>query len=146
MEYALTQQGKPSSAKPHAFQKLQFLDFSLDHSIAVRKRQTGKNSRFVPLDAADHPLEFADLAVSHMLQPGVKPFAFAMTKQAHKVLSQFIHGIGRETRLADGCKFCLLSLVQIGIITDEQPDCLVRGKLLEGRVWECLRMFSPALR
>jgi hypothetical protein len=48
--------------------------------------------------------------------------------------------------LADGCKFCLLSLVQIGIITDEQPDCLVRGKLLEGRVWECLRMFSPALR
>jgi hypothetical protein len=93
------------------------MDFSLDHSVAVRQRQTGKNSRFIPFDAADHSLEFTDLAVSHILQPGIKPFAFAMTKHTHKVLSQFIDGIGCATRLADSCEFSLLGLVQIGTIT-----------------------------
>jgi hypothetical protein len=60
-------------------------------------------------------------------------------------LRQFIHGVGGGTRLADGRKFCLLSLIQIGTIANKQPDRLVRSKLLEGILWERLRMLSPAL-
>jgi gluconate kinase len=38
MQDTLTQQGKPSSAQPHAFQKLQFMDFSTGTRVSWKNR------------------------------------------------------------------------------------------------------------
>jgi hypothetical protein len=67
VKHALTEQGEPSSAESHALEKLQLVHASLDHSIAVRQGETGQDSGFVSLDAADHFLKFTDLAVLHVL-------------------------------------------------------------------------------
>jgi hypothetical protein len=146
MKHPLAQQGEPGSPESQTLQKFELIYASLNDSVAMRQRQTRKNSRFISLDAADHSLEFTDLAVSHFLQPGVQSFAFSTTKHAHEIRDQFIYHIGSWTGLANGCKFYLLCLVQIRTIADKQPDRLVGGKLLERSLWKCLRMFSPTLR
>src|SRR5216683_2533536 len=46
MKNPLTQQSKPCSAVPHAFNELQLIHFSLDDAIVVDKRQSCLNCCF----------------------------------------------------------------------------------------------------
>ncbi len=48
-----------------------------------------KDNCFIFLDTAAHSLQFTDLAVSHVRQPGVQPFSLAMTEDVHEVLRLF---------------------------------------------------------
>ena len=51
MQHPLTQQWESCPAISHAFEKLSFVDLSLDDCIAVRQRQACGNSWFISLNA-----------------------------------------------------------------------------------------------
>jgi hypothetical protein len=146
MKHALTQEGEPCSTIPHPFQELQLMYLPFHYPLSMDECSSSQDCFFISLDAANHPLKFTDLALSHALQPGVQAFSLAVTKHAHEILRQFIDYPGKRTGLANNCQFCLLSSIEIVRVANEQPDGLARGKLLEGCLWECLHMFSPALR
>lgn len=114
VEYPLTKQREPGSAESHALEKLQFVHTSLDYSITMRQGQASKHRRFISLDAAGHFLKFTNLALPHILQPGVQPLAFATTKHAHEVLFVGILLLG--WLILGGPLACVISGIQ-GIVT-----------------------------
>src|SRR6266568_6694718 len=92
MEHTLTEERKFSPAIAHAFNQLQFVDFPLNHSVVLGKRETCHHCGFVAFNTQNKALEFADLAGSDFLKPGVELFTSASTQHLCKLLNQ---GVGQ---------------------------------------------------
>ena len=72
MENALAKEEKTCPAITHPLQQLQFVHVSFDHSIAGRQCQARFHRLLVSFYAGYKPLQLADLAGPHFLQPGVE--------------------------------------------------------------------------
>src|SRR6266581_2882691 len=92
MEHPLTEEGKFSPAIAHAFNQLQFVDFPLNQSVVLGKREACHHCCFVSFNPQNKALEFADLAGSDFLKPGVELFPSASTQHLCKLLNQ---GVGQ---------------------------------------------------
>src|SRR5712692_5571357 len=90
MEHTLTEEGKFSPAIAHAFNQLQFVDFPLNQFIVLGKREACHHSGFVSFNTQNKALEFADLAGSDFLKPGVKLFAAASAQHLCKLLNEVV--------------------------------------------------------
>src|SRR5260370_41996409 len=61
VEYALTKQGKSSSAIAHPFNQLELVHMALDDSIVLDQSQSCHHRRFISLHPNNKPLQFANL-------------------------------------------------------------------------------------
>jgi hypothetical protein len=61
------------------------MHFSFRQAIVLRERESCHHGGFVSLTADDKTLEFVDLAGSHLCQPLVKWFAFAMLQHLSRI-------------------------------------------------------------
>jgi len=90
VEHALAQQSKTSSAVAHSFDEFEFVHFSLDQSIVLRKRESYYHCCFISYHSSNKALEFADSALFHVAEPIIEPLTRARAKHPSKLLDQLI--------------------------------------------------------
>ncbi|GAC1392158.1 MAG: hypothetical protein NVS4B11_02480 [Ktedonobacteraceae bacterium] len=77
MKHSLTEERKACSPVAHAFNQFQLVDFPLNQSVVLGKREACHHCCFVSFNTQNKALEFADLAGSDVLKPGVELFTAA---------------------------------------------------------------------
>src|SRR5260370_39852101 len=65
-----------------------------------------------------------------------------MTKHDHELLNQFIHHVGRRTRLTHESKALFLGFFKVGRGTNKEPDRIFGGEVLQRRFWKRLCSLS----
>src|SRR5690348_6784461 len=90
MENSLTEQRECRPSIHHALYEFEFIDFSFDQAVVLRKRQTCDNSRFVSFNTHNKALEFVNLAGSNVFKPGVELLACACAQHESELLNQLI--------------------------------------------------------
>ena len=89
------------------------LDFAFDDSIVLRKGQPGYRCCFVPFNTQYKALEFADLAGSDLLEPGVELFSCASAQHLGKLLNEVVSQLYFWMALAKLTNGLLLLWIQL---------------------------------
>ncbi len=128
VEHTLAQQRECCSPVAHAFDEFQRIDFSLDDAIAVRQSQASRDRRFVSFNPSNKALEFGDLAVNHLGQPGVKVFSCASAQHLSKLLNEVVGQVHFWMALAKPENGPLLLFVQVFRPPQEQKGHMLKGQ------------------
>src|SRR5690242_15587594 len=113
MKHALAQQGESCSAIAHTLDQFQFVDLSLNESVAFDPRQARLHCRFLAFNAQHETEEGADLAAPDLLSPGIELLASPRAQHLDKLLDQVIGRIDLWMKLSEQSKCVLFLCVQI---------------------------------
>src|SRR5712691_1861486 len=124
MENALAKEGKTCPAVPHPLNQLQFVDLSLDDSIAGRQSQASFDCRFISLHPSHKAPQFGDLTLLGFDKPGVKLLSCARAQHLGKLGNELINQLHFEMALTKLEESLPLLLVQVFISSQEEEGCL----------------------
>lgn len=124
MQHTLAQQWKACPTISHAFNELEFKDFSLDDSIALGPREASFDRLFVSLNPLNKAPQFRDLTGFGLSQPRIKPLSCARAQHLGKRLNQIIRQVHFGMDLAELTNGFLLLSIQLFRASQEQKGRL----------------------
>jgi len=135
IEDALTEEREARSPIAHAFNELEFVNFSRDNTIiAGWQHQASFDGIFVSFNPLHKTLQFRYLAGESLSEPVIKVFSLASAQHLSKLLNEIVGQVHFRMTLTKLTNRFLLLCVQLFWSGEEEEGGLPRGQRRWGQV------------
>jgi hypothetical protein len=148
MKYSKLEQIELGTPVHAPFKQLEPIHVSFQRSITPRKRESGKDSGLIALDACDKGGQFDQLARRYPVKPVLQRLAGSFSQHVHEGRDHLVSQFRPWAGFSDQTQFLLLLLIQVVELAQKEPgrrfgrEVLQRGGLIQGGQSGCSRSRS----